>query len=337
VTRILSLLSLLVLTPFFALADVPSQHGGTIQMTFDLSHQPAGATRLWLPLPQSDPLQKIDNLSYNGDYAKVAVNHDSKENNRILYVSWPATAKERHLSLSFEVTRQRVDRPTFPEQEATWLPADFGESLGATALGPVDGEVKALATRITAGKTQVLDKVRAIYDWVCDTMYRDPETRGCGKGDVCSLLQRPGGKCTDISSVFIALCRAASVPAREVFGLRLGKTGKTDVSGWQHCWSEFFLPGVGWVAADPADVLKKQLVEKLDKNDPQLRQAREFFFGGLDPYRFRLAGGRDLQLIPSQQRGVLNTFGYPYAEIDGVALDFYAPKEFSYQYQYTPR
>ena len=47
-----------------------------------------------------------------------------------------------------------------------------------------------------------------------------------------------GGKCADIHSVFVALARAAGVPAREIFGLRLpsGKTG--EITKWQHCWAE---------------------------------------------------------------------------------------------------
>ena len=62
-----------------------------------------------------------------------------------------------------------------------------------------------------------------IYDWTCENTYRDPKTRGCGAGDVCALLKNPGGKCADIHSVFVALARAAGVPAREVFGIRWGK------------------------------------------------------------------------------------------------------------------
>ena len=74
-------------------------------------------------------------------------------------------------------------------------------------------------------------------------MYRDPDTNGCGLGNACVLLSKPGGKCTDFHSVFVALCRAAGVAARKVFGIRQGKKAEQDITKWQHCWAEFYLPG----------------------------------------------------------------------------------------------
>jgi len=164
----------------------------------------------------------------------------------------------------------------------------------------------------------------------CENTYRDPATVGCGKGDVCALLKKPGGKCTDIHSVFVALCRAAGVPAREIFGVRIGKKEMQDISSWQHCWAEFYLPGYGWVPVDPADVRKMMLKGNLKPHDPKAKELRNYFWGGWDAYRVKLALGRDLILNPVQQGGPLNTFGYPYAEVGGEPLDFYNPAAFSY-------
>ena len=92
------------------------------------------------------------------------------------------------------------------------------------------------------------------------------------------------GKCTDINSVFVALARASGIPAREIFGIRLGaadKMGKyskgafgsadehgvANVSGGQHCRAEFYLTGFGWVPVDSADVAKMRLAEKKSVED----------------------------------------------------------------------
>jgi transglutaminase-like putative cysteine protease len=188
---------------------------------------------------------------------------------------------------------------------------------------------------ITAGKTGVKDKARAVYDWICQNMFRDPDTRGCGLGDVRSLLNYRGGKCSDISSVFVALARAAGVPSREVIGIRLGKGGTTDITKWQHCWAEYYLPGYGWTVVDPADVLKMMLKKKLDRNDARTAEYREYFWGGIDPFRVKLGEGRDLTLNPPQSGEPLNYLMYPYAQIAGKPLDWLDPDSFKYRITYT--
>ncbi len=308
---------------------------GTVTSLFDLSAQDAGKeVKLWVPYPVSDAHQSVTGIKVTGDYAESAVYTDPVNGNAMLYARWNKGVHSRKLTFSFHVTRHEVERRDFPKTEAAWDPADYARYLAPSSLVPVTGEVKKLADRITAGKTGVLDKAKAIYDWTCVNMYRDPNTIGCGKGDVCQLLKQPGGKCTDISSVFVALCRAAGVPAREVFGIRLGKKEVQDITAWQHCWSEFYLPGYGWVPADPADVRKMMLVQKLSLDDPKTVAYRKFFWGGIDQYRVKLAVGRDIVLNPRQAGAPLNTFGYPYAEVDGAPLDWYLPKQFVYTITY---
>ena len=315
-----------------------ANRSGTVLLDVDISAQDAGKeAKLWIPYPVTDRHQKVSDIKVSGDFASSGVYTDSTYGTPMLYAQWPATAKSRKLSFSFAVDRQEIRQTNLPTTEPTWNRADYAEYLKPTSLGPIDGEVKTLADSITSGKKTVLEKARAIYDWCCSTMYRDPNTVGCGKGDVCALLQKPGGKCTDISSVYIALCRAAGVPAREVFSVRLGKKAEEEITTYQHCWAEFFLPGYGWVTADPADVRKAMLVEKLELNDSKGKEFREYFWGGIDAYRVVLAIGRDLVLNPPQSGTPLNTFGYPYAEVGGKVIDFYQPKSFIYKYGFKEK
>lgn len=310
-------------------------HSGAVTMHFDLSAQTRDeVVRLWIPYPMSDRSQTISNIQTSGDFTASGVYTDKGNGTPALYAEWPRGAASRKLSLSFTVDRLEIIRGDLPSREVAWNPADYAEFLIPTSLGPTDGVVKALAEAIVKGKSTNLEKARAIYDWTVENMYRDPDTRGCGKGDVCALLLKPGGKCTDISSVFVALCRAAGVPAREIFGLRLGKSPEQDITTWQHCWAEFFVPGAGWIPADPADVRKAMLVDNLDLTSEKVRELRDYFWGGIDAYRFKLATGRDLVLNPPQAGAPLNTFGYPYAEVGDRPLDFYDPKSFTYSIVY---
>jgi transglutaminase-like putative cysteine protease len=313
------------------------ERSGVVTVAIDLSAQGTGKdARLWLPYPVSDADQTVTGVTVSGDFADSAVYTDSVNGNPLLYAEWPKNATSRKLTLTFHVDRREV---TYRDlvKEGAWNPADYRKYLAPTSLGPIDSEVRKLAEKIVAGKKGVLERAKAIYDWTCENMYRDPDTKGCGKGDVCALLRKPGGKCTDISSVYIALCRAAGVPAREIFGLRLGKTPTQDITTWQHCWAEFYLPGTGWVPVDPADVRKAMLVEKLKLGDVRTQELRTYFWGGIDPYRMKLAVGRDLVLNPPQAGAPLNTFGYPYAEVGGKPLDFYNPKTFAYTITYREK
>lgn len=326
-------LSLALVPPAFA-----KSRSGKVTVEVDLSRQePGKEVKLWVPYPVSDKYQSVTEVKVAGDFAGSAVYTDKVNGTPMLYARWDKDAASRKLTFSFSVEREEIQLRNLPGREGAWNRADYAEYLAPTSLGPTGGEVKKLADKITKGKKTVLEKAKAIYDWTCENMYRDPNTRGCGKGDVCELLKTPGGKCTDISSVYIAIARAAGVPAREVFGLRLGKKAGEDITTWQHCWVEFFLPGYGWVPVDPADVRKAMLVEKLELKDAKTREYRDYFFGGVDPYRFKIASGRDLVLNPPQAGAPLNTFGYPYAEVDGKVVDWLEPKTFSYKIIYQEK
>jgi len=326
---------LLLLGSILVLPAAAQTRSGTITMECDLSGQAEGQeAQLWLPYPISDANQKISQVRINGDFAEAAVYTDRTFQTPMLYARWDREAKSRKLVFSFAVERQEVLRRDLPKKEAAWDPADYQPYLAPTSLGPTDGPVRKLAEKITAGKVTVVDKARAIYDWICENMYRDPKTRGCGKGDVCALLETPGGKCADIHSVFVSLARAAGVPSREVFGLRQGKEATTDVTTWQHCWAEFYLPGFGWVPVDPGDVRKKMLQENLAQDNPKTDGYRAYFWGGIDPYRVRLGTGRDLILNPRQTGAPVNYLMYPFAEVGGKPLDWLDPQTFKYQITY---
>lgn len=328
---------LMLLAAVLAMAAPALAHSfaGTITMDFDLTAQPQGQeVRLWIPYPVSDADQDISAVTVSGDFTESAVYTDRVFKTPMLYARWAKEATARHLTFTFAAQRNEVIRRDFPAHEAAWNPADYAPYLIPTALAPANGQITELAARITKGKQGVLAKARAIYDWTVENTYRNPDTRGCGRGDVCLLLKDPGGKCADISSIYVALARAAGVPAREVFGIRMGKKPSQEITTWEHCWAEFFLPGYGWVPVDPADVRKKMLVEKLELHDAKTEQYRRYFWGGIDAYRIRLAEGRDLTLNPAQQGAPVNYLMYPFAQVGETTIDWLDPAAFRYTITY---
>ena len=306
---------------------------GTVTTSLDMTGYEAGkVVRAWVPVPTNGDYQVISDEAIVADGATKAEMTEDELGNKMAYIEWDASVDPaaRKADVSFHAVRTEALRPDL-SAESGEIPAEISEKyLGSSKMvATEDPAVVALAEEITAGKTTCVDKAQAIYDWIYDNMERDNDVVGCGDGDVCRLIteDQRAGKCTDIGSVFIALCRASGVPANEMFGIRMNAD---DITGNQHCWVEFYAPGVGWVPVDIADVLKAVLNDKLEKDSAEALEKKEYYWGQWDEKRVEYSQGRDLTLEPAQAGEALNDFGYPYAEVDGEVIDFYKPEEFVY-------
>lgn len=280
--------------------------------------------RVWIPYPTSDTVQDISNVRIKGNFSQSGIYREKETGNLALYAEWTTPTKGRAITLTYDATGRELIRKDFPTVEPA-IPVDIQEYLKSTAFIPTDGKVREIALSVTNDKQTISEKAKAVYQWVVENTVRDPDVKGCGTGEVEKLMSKRSGKCTDISSVFVAIARAAGVPAREVFGLRLGKKDATeqDMTSGNHCWAEFYVPGYGWVPADPADVRKIMLVNKLDLKGA--KDTVDYYFGAVEQYRIALArGGRGYYLHPRQNDGPLNYFMYPYAEVNGKSLEWLA-------------
>jgi transglutaminase-like putative cysteine protease len=201
----------------------------------------------------------------------------------ILRSKWDTTSPQEVELVQVVATRDRSSLPLLAMSRAE---RQFWAS--ATPSAPTDGIVRDTANRIVAGHSDPREKLRAIYDWVVDTTWRDPQTPGCGLGDIPSMLESGnfGGKCVDINGLMVGLARAAGFPARDVYGIRiadsrlspsLGKSG--NITTAQHCRAEVYLEETGWFPVDPADVRKAALEQKLSLESSEIRALRERLFG----------------------------------------------------------
>ena len=300
------------------------------KMTFDIiirTNDTAQYVRLWAPYPVSNENQQVENFTILGNYNYSGVYREGINGNMIIYAEWNSPKDYPNLNFSFDIKRREIYLKNFPEEEGE-IPADLDRFLLPTILGPTDGLVKDYSDEITEGKTTILEKATAIYDYLIEHGERDPNLNFCGEGDVCQLLQLMKGKCVDFSSVFVALSRSAGVPAREILGTRIASNG--DITGAYHCHAEFYLPNYGWVPVDPSDVAKLMLNEDLDINDTKVIEARDYYFGAQTETYIDLGTGRDIILNPKQDSGPLNYFMYPYAEVNGEVLDFISQEYLKY-------
>jgi transglutaminase-like putative cysteine protease len=178
------------------------------------------------------------------------------------------------------------------------------EELQPDALVPITGLPADIAVKVTEGKTQPLDKARAIYDYVFTTMKYDKTGTGWGHGDVLYACDAKKGNCTDFHSLFIAMARSQGIPARFEIGFPLPPDKHSAEIAGYHCWSDFYIEGKGWIPVDISEAWKHP-------------EKRDYFFGSHDVNRVQFSMGRDLRLNPSQAGKPLNYFVYPYVEVDG--------------------
>jgi transglutaminase-like putative cysteine protease len=304
-----------------------------------------GATRVWLPVPSLDTeWQRSQEVSFttNGKATRVA---DGQDGAGILQVEFEADLAQPYVELTSRVqTRDRaVDwqrRTSAPLEAAT-----RAHWLRATSLIPTDGIVHATATKAIAGAKSDEDKVRRIYDWVVGNAWREPKVRGCGEGDIKTMLETGnlGGKCADINALFVGLCRSVGVPARDVYGRRLAPSafGYKELGGnsaslksAQHCRAEVFLQSYGWVAMDPADVAKVMRQETpiwiKSVSDPVVAPVYRGLYGGWEGNWVGFNMAHDVAL-PGARTGKLGFLMYPVAEDKQGRFDSYAPDDFKYQ------
>lgn len=298
----------------------------------------AGATRIWLPLPHDSSYQRLESVTWSGT-APIGIYTDVESGARAVHAAWADGGEARKVTLNVRVGTQPRTVSIAGGSGSGAAPEDVAKFLKPNAMIRIDGIVKETADKITAGKSDPLVKAQLVYDWIVENTFRDARVKGCGIGDIRAMLTTGNlsGKCADLNALFVGLCRAAGVPARGVYGVRVAPsahysamgTRNVDISKAQHCRSEFWTAGTGWVPADPADVRKVVFDDKLTLSDPRMPDLRRFLFGSWEGNWVAFNHSRDVRLAPGPT--VVNFFMYPEGETDKGPLDGIDPEAFGYR------
>ncbi len=307
---------------------------------------PVGAVRVWLPVPlttNTDYFKREPDAWTGNSKAVRSVQYD-KYGTGMIYAEWPAGEKAPVLDVTSRfMTRDRqVDLSKKPDTSVREDKAALDYFRKPSKLIRTDGIVASTSRGIVAGHKTDVDRARAIYDWIVDNTFRDPKVKGCGIGDISTMLQTGylGGKCADLNALFVGLARASGLPARDVYGVRCANSAEfkslgraDDITGAQHCRAEVYLTGYGWLPVDPADVRKVVLEENqpelLPLDDPKVRKVRAKLFGAWEMNWLPYNCSHDLKL-PQSNGPEIAFFMYPQAETANGRKDSLDPKNFSY-------
>ena len=320
--------------------------------TFDLTTRvdlPAttSATRVWVPLPSVQTAWQLplgDSFSSNGT---ARVLSDGSQGVRVVAAEFAAGVQQPFVEVVSRVRTQSRSGGTGATREDA---STLRQALQPAKLLPTDGIVRETALKATRGARGDEAKARALYDWVVANAWREPEVKGCGEGDVKTMLETGnlGGKCADLNALFVALCRSVGVPARDVYGIRLAPSafgykqlgsGSSNLSGAQHCRAEVYLQAKGWTPMDPADVAKvmrQETPEWIKRTDnPLVTPVYQGLYGTWEGNWMAYNTAHDVTL-PGTREGALGFVMYPVAENADGRFDSYDPANFKYRISAAP-
>src|SRR5450432_2668688 len=305
-----------------------------------------GITRIWVPaaLSGSNPFQKTLSNTFTAEGGSAKFVESKPDAMGIVAAEFPAGATP-----VLNVTSRAATRDYAVDLSAHGKPPKENKAalqyfLQPSSFVPTDGIVEQKSDEITKGANTDVEKARAIYEWIVVNTFRNPKTRGCGKGDIRFMLETKdlGGKCADLNALYVGLARAAGLPARDVYGIRVAKSdlgykslgaSSEKVTKAQHCRAEVYLAAFGWVPVDPADVRKVVLEEPPGNrplDDDMVKRSRARLFGAWEMNWMAYNFAHDVVLPGSKGEPVI-FFMYPQAETVDSRLDCLDPDAFKYE------
>lgn len=275
----------------------------------------SGKVRIWVPLPQSDPNQTIDNLVVKSvpEMAHRIVTEAAFGNKIAFFESTANLPESLAITVAFDVTRKEVKHMPTPDGIAA-----SANLLQGDLLAPITDEVKKRTTTATEGKADGTAKARGIYEKVLADMTYSKDGTGWGLGDIAHACDVGTGNCSDFHALFIAMSRAAQIPAFFEIGFPLPEDKTEGTIGGYHCWAWFKSDAGAWHPIDASEADK-------------FPQKAEYFFGTICNNRVAFTRGRDLVLDPAPAAGPLNFMIYPHVEIDGQAVTAGIDKTFRFK------
>src|ERR1041384_1721215 len=257
-----------------------------------------GEARVWIPEAKTDAFQivTVEELNIPMKFEKVQ-DHEYGNDICVLYPQ-PADSGKT-IEVRYRVGRREKSTYSAKSDEAA-------RYLRPENLVPINETFKTLAEKAAVGKSDDLERAKALYDHVLGRMRYDKSGTGWGRGDAKYACDMRTGNCTDFHSYFIALARSIGIPARFAIGATIPADKNEGTIEGYHCWAEFLADG-HWVPVDISEAWK----------NPKLA---DYYFGHNPANRFEMTKGRDLVVDPETARGPINFLVYPLLEMNGEVI-----------------
>jgi hypothetical protein len=197
----------------------------------------------------SEPNQHV--LSIDVVPAPNRTYNDSLGNRFAVFVVDRMLAGQRFVvSVNATLELKNMDINIRPGSGATYA-GEEDAFLQPTALADsAHPSVVAKAKALEAPSGDVFETVWNIYNYIVDgiTYQQLP-----GEWPASWVIEHGEGGSAELGNVFVALARASGIPARRNsgWGEPFNVSETLTSNRFAHGWAEFYLPGYGWVPADP--------------------------------------------------------------------------------------
>lgn len=207
----------------------PRSYKLDVGIELNSSHGNAWQVTATTPVPISCPEQKIEEEQIETIGCQAQVQQLTPESRQLCLVAPQIPQGQKvsavaHYKLTLYKQFQNYRREQFPQEQS--IPNDIrrtylGESPGIQTRSK---EVKQLLGELNKGSPHPWDLAQSTAAWI----RRSIRPQICSYTGVVTALETRRGDCEEMAAIFVAVCRAANIPARLV---------------WipNHNWSEFYL------------------------------------------------------------------------------------------------
>jgi transglutaminase-like putative cysteine protease len=281
--------------------------------------------RVWLPLPQSDAGQEVQEGEITTFPAKVSpqIATEAAFGNKFAFFEFDHPEGAQIIRHAFKVKVWELQWDVDPAKVAqvkSW-PASFEPYLKPDRAVAIDNRVKSLAREISPSSQNSAEELASLMDWLNGHMKYD-HSRASLKASSEHALPGLTGHCSDYHGLCAAFGRALGFPTRVTYGMNAFPKNSPS-----HCKLEAYLPPYGWVSFDVSETQKllgdiQSGKDLSDQQKTELTQAAvaRLRRGFRDNTWFVQTRGTDYELVPPAASGHVNVVRTIYAEADGVAL-----------------
>jgi len=203
-----------------------------------------------LAVPEDMPQQKITSMSFSPPGYTQETDRWQQKIAVFRYEDVPSESIIESV-MELEVELSEIRYFIFPDRCGTLedIPSEIRDRYTANGSKYLtdDPYIQKLATEVVGDERNPYYVARKVFDYVRDHLEYKLEG---GWNAAPVVLKRGTGSCSEYSFCFIALCRAAGLPARYV-GAIVVRGDDASMDDVFHRWPEVYLPNHGWIPIDP--------------------------------------------------------------------------------------